>query len=52
MNPRLFGTSTQGTLKSTLYLGRASIALSLAFIRRWPQDETGEAQPAIGREAA
>jgi glycosyltransferase involved in cell wall biosynthesis len=52
MNPRLHGTSTQGTLKSTLYLGRAAIALSLAFIRRWPTDgREPAATPAIGREA-
>ncbi len=52
MNPRLHGTSTQGSLRSTLYLGRAAIALTLAFIRRWPTDEPEPAAtPAIGREA-
>ncbi len=39
MNPRLHGSSSQGSLRATLYLLRASIALSLAFIRRWPEDE-------------
>ncbi len=51
MNRRLHGSSTQSTLRSTLYLARASIALSLAFIRRWPQNELEQVIPAPGREA-
>ncbi len=52
MKPRLHGTSTQGTLRSTLYLGRASIALSLAFIRRWPHDEVADVNSHEARQEA
>lgn len=51
MRPRLHGSSTQNALRSTLYLSRAALAVSLAFIRRWPREEAEETTTVIGREA-
>ncbi len=36
MRPRTIGQASQSTLRSTVYLGRAVIALGLALVRRWP----------------
>lgn len=50
MNPRLHGSSSQSAVRATLYLFRASVALSLAFIRRWPEDEHERVADVLGRE--
>lgn len=39
MRPRAGGRASQGWLGSVVYLGRASVALTLALVRRWPHDE-------------
>ena len=38
MYERTTGRRSAGTLKSTVYLGRAVLALGLGLIRRWPAD--------------
>lgn len=40
MRVRTTGMASQNTLKSTIYLARAVVALLLALIRRWPVPET------------
>ena len=37
MRPRQSGRASQSTLRAALYLGRAVAALSLAFVREWPE---------------
>jgi glycosyltransferase involved in cell wall biosynthesis len=44
MRPRATGRASQSTLRATLYLARAVVALGLALVRRWPT--TLEAVPA------
>ena len=39
MRPRGTGRASQGIVASVLYLGRASAALALALVRRWPYQE-------------
>lgn len=39
MRPRAGGRASQGFVASVVYLGRASMALALALVRRWPYDE-------------
>ncbi len=39
MRPRAQGRASQGTLSAGLYLGRASAAIALAMVRRWPYKE-------------
>jgi hypothetical protein len=36
MRPRTVGQASQSTLRATLYLARAVVALGLALVRRWP----------------
>lgn len=38
MYERTTGRRSAGTLKSSIYLGRAALALGLGLIRRWPTD--------------
>lgn len=39
MRPRAGGRASQGMIASTIYLGRATAALLLALVRRWPYEE-------------
>lgn len=39
MRVRSAGQASQGVLAASIYLGRASAALVLALVRRWPYDE-------------
>jgi glycosyltransferase involved in cell wall biosynthesis len=43
MRPRGGGVASQSILGSIVYLGRATMALGLALIRRWPYDEESAA---------
>jgi glycosyltransferase involved in cell wall biosynthesis len=38
MRERLTGRRSAGTVRSTVYLGRAVLALGLGLVRRWPAD--------------
>jgi glycosyltransferase involved in cell wall biosynthesis len=42
MRPRAGGRASQNWFASTLYLGRAIVALALALVRRWPGASEGE----------
>jgi glycosyltransferase involved in cell wall biosynthesis len=50
MRPRMHGTPTQGQLRATLYLTRAAMGLGLAYLRRWPHDESAllAERPGVG----
>ncbi len=39
MRPRAQGRASQGAFSAALYLGRASAAMALAMVRRWPYEE-------------
>jgi hypothetical protein len=39
MSPRTTGRASQGTVRSSLYLGRAFAAVGLGLVRRWPAVE-------------
>lgn len=39
MRPRAGGVASQGFLAASIYLGRATAALLLALVRRWPYEE-------------
>lgn len=45
MRERVSGRRSAGTLRSTVYLGRAVLALCLGLVRRWPADLPDERHP-------
>jgi hypothetical protein len=45
MRVRSTGRASQNTLRASIYLARAVVALLLALVRRWPVPTTAEDLP-------